>query len=540
MRASAAFRVFVWCALLGVVGAKRKKSAPPPGVLNLEYDDFEGHRAKFDVIMVRFWWPPGVKTHLVTDLKLERPKQNDESTPVWADLAKRLQPANAAGVVAAQMDAASADADFEWLEEQGVDPAHLPQYRLFKRGIKDSIWYNDFLAEAQGAPIAAFAAQWAGPSPKRLTSADEVDAFLTSPRSIVYFHTGKPHHHVLTQATHNRTLFQWGIVDVATASVPAEYLGPTGVPSLRMSNHRAFEPVPEMPLYAERDGKGRLQALPLMNWVVDHCRPPVMMGWQLKRCPEASVPKEGELKHLVYIFIQTQAYSELDVFEPYLHEFSKGQRRHVAVMVEHAETSSIYKQVPFKDHKALPKAAVMTPDGVFYTLEENVNATGLAAFLEDFGAGRSKTSVWSQPLSDHTTSAGLTTVVGHSFDRWVADHWQKDLLLLLCKNAEQACRDLQGPYAELAEAVAGEETLVVGMMDTDRNDPNYEIVKVYDGSPVVFLLPARGSETARPRAKKYTGGDGPGELLLWVRQCTKHPLSTGRPVADADEGNDEL
>ncbi|CAK5023302.1 unnamed protein product [Meloidogyne enterolobii] len=147
----------------------------------------------------------------------------------------------------------------------------------------------------------------------------------------------------------------------------------------------------------------------------------------------------------------------------------------------------------------------MDPDKYDEDLEEN-----LIAFLKDFGKGKVKAHLKSQPIPK-ADKGPVFTLVGNNFEAIVNDE-SKDVLIEAYAPWCGHCKAFEQPYKQFATKLTKQEpNLIFTKIDATENDlpEKYKV----EGFPTIFFAPAGKKDDPI----KYTGNRDSNDLLKFLK-----------------------
>ncbi|CAK5073066.1 unnamed protein product [Meloidogyne enterolobii] len=147
----------------------------------------------------------------------------------------------------------------------------------------------------------------------------------------------------------------------------------------------------------------------------------------------------------------------------------------------------------------------MDPDKYDEDLEEN-----LIAFLKDFGKGKVKAHLKSQPIPK-ADKGPVFTLVGNNFETIVNDE-SKDVLIEAYAPWCGHCKAFEQPYKQFATKLTKQEpNLIFTKIDATENDlpEKYKV----EGFPTIFFAPAGKKDDPI----KYTGNRDSNDLLKFLK-----------------------
>ncbi|CAK5027058.1 unnamed protein product [Meloidogyne enterolobii] len=148
----------------------------------------------------------------------------------------------------------------------------------------------------------------------------------------------------------------------------------------------------------------------------------------------------------------------------------------------------------------------MDPDKYDEDLEEN-----LIAFLKDFGKGKVKAHLKSQPIPK-ADKGPVFTLVGNNFEAIVNDE-SKDVLIEAYAPWCGHCKAFEQPYKQFATKLTKQEpNLIFTKIDATENDlpEKYKV----EGFPTIFFAPAGKKDDPI----KYTGNRDSNDLLKFLKE----------------------
>jgi protein disulfide-isomerase A1 len=160
--------------------------------------------------------------------------------------------------------------------------------------------------------------------------------------------------------------------------------------------------------------------------------------------------------------------------------------------------------------------------------EKEITHDAIAAFVDDFVAGKIEPSIKSEPIPE-TQEGPVTVVVAHSYNDIVLDD-TKDVLIEFYAPWCGHCKALAPKYDELAAKYADSEfkdKVVIAKVDATANDVPDDI----QGFPTIKLYPAGGK--AEPVT--YSGSRTIEDLIEFVKDNGKYKAS----VSIQEEGTEE-
>mmetsp|Transcript_6340 Transcript_6340/g.19164 ORF Transcript_6340/g.19164 Transcript_6340/m.19164 type:complete len:494 (+) Transcript_6340:64-1545(+) len=164
-----------------------------------------------------------------------------------------------------------------------------------------------------------------------------------------------------------------------------------------------------------------------------------------------------------------------------------------------------------------PGVAIIEFEGLvkyIYDPEDGFTADKVASWVKQYIAGELKPNLKSAPIPE-TNDEPVKIVVGDTWEELVMNK-DKDVLIEQYAPWCGHCKKLEPIYKELAEKLAGVETLTIAKMDATENDaPSAHAAKGY---PTILFFPAGSKDEGIP----YQGGRTVDDMLKFLQEKATH------------------
>jgi protein disulfide isomerase family A protein 3 len=152
-----------------------------------------------------------------------------------------------------------------------------------------------------------------------------------------------------------------------------------------------------------------------------------------------------------------------------------------------------------------------------FKYEGEYSVEALEKFAKDLSRGALESYMKSEPIPIDSKDA-VKTIVARNFEQIVNDE-SKDVLIEFYAPWCGHCKSLAPKYEELAQKLAGEESIVIAKMDATANDvpPQYEV----QGFPTLYFA----SKNNKQNPRKYEGGREVDDFVKYLAKESTDPLN---------------
>ncbi|GET93807.1 protein disulfide isomerase [Leishmania tarentolae] len=189
----------------------------------------------------------------------------------------------------------------------------------------------------------------------------------------------------------------------------------------------------------------------------------------------------------------------------------------------------VSRQLGFPEDVKFP-AFVMDLERRHHVMDTDIPVTpeSIAEFVEKYLKGETKESMMSEAVPEKETVNGLTTVVGHTIEKYT-DGTQNVMLLFYAPWCGH-CKKLHPEYEKVAKNLES-ENVIIAQLDATTNDFDRKKFEV-SGFPTMYFIPAGESPMV------YDGGRTAEDIEAFLKPYLRaSAASSDKPSGNSDDGD---